>query len=168
MLRIIVRQGLIGKFPSIISTMNRVTIIKFLRISTRQDFLISSTAVLLLSMSIIIYTNGFSSSALMVASNQSVGNLNSTLIQAITIAQQSISNNSFAVAAFGEKINGGVAYSIILASHGTDFYDVTIDADNGHLLSTEKLSKQELEKRHLEHSQMVLTEPQLTNNTFVH
>lgn len=104
----------------------------------------------------------------MVASNQSVGNLNITLIQAITIAQQSISNNSFAVAAFGEKINGGVAYSIILASHGTDFYDVTIDADNGHLLSTEKLSKQELEKRHLEHSQMVLTEPQLTNNTFVH
>ena len=119
--------------------------------------------------SIIIYTNGYGASAQTVTNYKSgFGNLNISLSQAIDIAQEYIGNNSYGIAAFGEKIDERTVYSIMLATEGTDFYEITIDAHNGHLLSTEKLSKQELEMRHLEHSQRVLTEPHLTNNTFVH
>jgi hypothetical protein len=149
--------------------MKWTTIKKFVARPARQDLLTPSMTYVLLTVSVIIYTNGYSANAQMMTNNQSgFANLSTSLSQAIDIAQQSIGNNSYAIAAFGQNVDGRIVYSIILATGGTDFYDVTIDADNGDLLSSEKLSKQVLEKRHLEHSQRVLAEPHLTNNTFVH
>lgn len=149
--------------------MKWTAILEFVSIPTRQQFLVVSASAVLLMTSIIIYTNGYSTSAQIVTYNQTgFGNLNISLSQAIDIAEESIGKNSYGIAAFGEKIDERIVYSIILVTDGTDYYDITIDAHNGLLLSTEKFSKQELEKRHLEHSQRVLTEPHLTNNTFVH
>lgn len=148
--------------------MKRTIITKFLRIPTKQDFLGVSISTVLLMASIILYTNNHITNAQTVVNQSGFANLNVTLSQAIDIAQQSVGNNSYAIAAFGEKTGGGMAYSILLATDGTGFYEIKIDAGKGHLLSTEKISKNELEKRHLEHSQSVLTEPHLMNNTFVH
>ena len=146
--------------------MKRPIITKFPRIPTKQDFLGVSIGIVFLSASLIIYTNYSTAQS---AGNQSgFGNLNISLSKAIDIAQQSANNNSYAIAAFGEKIDGGIVYSIMLATDGLDFYEITVDPGNGIILSTENISKDELEKRHLEHSQRVLTEPHLMNNTFVH
>ena len=138
-------------------------------ISIRQQFLVTCIGVLLLMISIVIYTNGYSANAQTVSNNQvGFSKLNISLSQAINIAEESLGNNSYSIAAFGEKNNQSTVYSIILATDGIDFYDITIDAHNGHLLSTEKFSKEQLESMHLKHSQRVLTQPHLTNNTFVH
>ena len=95
-------------------------------------------------------------------------NMNTSLSQAMMTAEEAVGNNSFAIAAFGSDHGGKLVYAIILGTPGTDFYYVTVDPGNGHVLATEELSKSELEKRHLAHSQKVLEEPHLINNTFVH
>lgn len=118
--------------------------------------------------SIILYTSNHITNAQTVVKQSGFGNLNISLSKAIDVAEQLVSNGSYAIAAFGEKTDAGMGYSILLATDGTDFYEIKIDAGNGHLLSTAKITKHELEKRHLEHSQSVLTEPHLMNNTFVH
>ena len=149
--------------------MKRAIITKYLRIPTKQDFLGVSICIVFLSVNLIIYTNYTNYTTAQTAGNQSgFGNLNISLSKAIDIAEQSVSNNSYAIAAFGEKIDEGIVYSIMLATDGLDFYEITVDPSNGNILSTENISKDELEKRHLEHSQRVLTEPHLMNNTFVH
>lgn len=93
--------------------------------------------------------------------------MNTSLGQAIMTAEQVVGNNSFAIAAFGSDHGGNIVYTIILTS-GTEFYSVTINPGNGQVLATEELSKNELEKMHLAHSQKVLDEPHLMNNTFGH
>ena len=128
-----------------------------------------TTTFLLIMMGVITFSNGRSINAQMITGNQGgFGNLNTSLSQAMIAAEQSVGNNSSAIAAFGEEAGGHLVYRIILGTHGTEFYVVTINPGNGKVLAREELSQQELEKRHLEHSEKVLTEPHLMNNTFVH
>ena len=76
------------------------------------------------------------------------GNMNTSLTQAMAIAEQSVGNNSiaiaafdnivgndpFAIAAFGEErtkeLAGSLVHSIILATPGTEFYHVIVDPGN--------------------------------------
>jgi hypothetical protein len=82
--------------------------------------------------------------------------VNTSLTQAITTAEQSVGNNSFALAAFGADLDGDLVYVIILGTPGTEFYNVIIDPGNGQILSSEKSSQKEIEERHLKHSAAVL------------
>jgi len=120
-------------------------------------------------MGVIIFTNGQSINAQMMTGNRDgFGNMNTSLIQAMTTAEESVGNNSFAIAAFGENHGGYIVYNTILGTPGTEFYSVTVDPGNGQVLETQVLSQKELEKGHLEHSQKVLKEPHLMNDTFLH
>jgi len=96
--------------------------------------------------------------------------VNTSLSQAITTAEQSIGNNSYAIGAFGEDRGGSLVYRVILGTSGTEFYDVAVDSESGHVLTTQELSQKGLEDEHLEHSQKMLTQPKLNNtfDTFAH
>jgi hypothetical protein len=96
--------------------------------------------------------------------------VSTSLSESITIAERSVGNNSYAIGAFGEDRGGSLVYRIILGTLGTEFYDVTVDSDNGNVLRTQELSQKELEDEHLEHSQKMLSQPKLNNtfNTFMH
>lgn len=96
--------------------------------------------------------------------------VSTSLSESITIAERSVGNNSYAIGAFGEDRGGSLVYRIILGTLGTEFYDVTVDSDNGNVLRTQELSQKELEAEHLEHSQKMLSQPKLNNtfNTFMH
>jgi hypothetical protein len=107
--------------------------------------------------------------AQMITENRSeFGNMNTSLSQAMITAEKSVGNNSFTIAGFGINGGGHLAYTIIVGTHGPEFYNVTVDPTNGQVLATAELTQKELEERHLEHSLKVLTEPHLMNNTFVH
>jgi hypothetical protein len=82
--------------------------------------------------------------------------VNISLTQAITTAEQSVGNNSFALAAFGADIGGDLVYIIILGTPGTEFYNVISDPGNGQILSSEKSSQKEIEEMHLKHSSAVV------------
>jgi hypothetical protein len=82
--------------------------------------------------------------------------VNTSLTQAITTAEQSAGNNSFALAAFGGEYGGYFAYQIILGTPGMKFYNVLVDPGNGQILATQKVSAAELEKMHQEHSAEVV------------
>jgi hypothetical protein len=82
--------------------------------------------------------------------------VNTSLTQAMMTAEQSVGNNSFALAAFGGEYDGYFAYQIILGTPGMEFYTVLVDPGNGHVLATQKLSAAELEKMHQEHSAEVV------------
>lgn len=101
-----------------------------------------------------------------------IGNstVNTSLSQAITSAERAVGNNSYAIGAFGEDRQGSLVYRIILGTPGTEFYDVTVDSESGNVLTAQGLSQTELEDKHLEHSQKMLTQPMLNNtfDTFVH
>jgi hypothetical protein len=103
-------------------------------------------------------------------SSQSVGN-NSF---AIASFEYVVGNDTFAIAALGEDsaedLAGNLVHSIILNTPGMEFYRVLVDPGNGQVLATQKLSQNELESMHLEHSQKALEEPHLMNNSraFVH
>lgn len=77
-----------------------------------------------------------------------------SLSQAIISAEQSTGDNSFAVAAFSSYQNGYLGYTVILGTPEKGIYYVIVDTDNGSILSTEKISKEELEKRHNLHMDM--------------
>lgn len=79
--------------------------------------------------------------------------VNTSLTKAITTAEQSVGNNSFALAAFGADIGGDLVYMIILGTPGTEFYNVIVDPGNGQILSSEESSQKEIEERHLKHSE---------------
>jgi hypothetical protein len=64
--------------------------------------------------------------------------VNTSLTQAITTAEQSVDNNSFALAAFGADLDGDLAYMIILGTPGTEFYNVIVDPGNGQILSSQE------------------------------
>jgi hypothetical protein len=82
--------------------------------------------------------------------------VNTSLTQAITTAEQSVGNNSFALAAFGADLDGDLVYIIILGTPGTEFYNVIVDPGNGQILSSQESSQKEIEERHLKHSAAVL------------
>jgi len=81
--------------------------------------------------------------------------VNTSLTQAITTAEQSVGNNSFALA-FGADVGGDLAYIIILGTPGTEFYNVIVDPGNGQILSSEESSQKEIEEMHLKHSAAVV------------
>jgi hypothetical protein len=82
--------------------------------------------------------------------------VNTSLTQAITTAEQSVGNNSFALAAFGADLGGDLVYMIILGTPGTEFYNVIVDPGNGQILSSQESSQKEMEERHLAHSAAVV------------
>jgi hypothetical protein len=82
--------------------------------------------------------------------------VNTSLTQAITTAERTVGNDSFAVAAFGGEYGGYFTYQIILGIPRMEFYTVLVDPGNGHILATQKVSAAELEKMHQEHSAEVV------------
>ena len=82
--------------------------------------------------------------------------LNTSLTQAMTTAERTVGNNSFAVAGFGGDVHGYFTYQIILGTPRMEFYTVLVDPGNGHILATQKVSAAELEKMHEEHSAEVV------------
>jgi hypothetical protein len=83
--------------------------------------------------------------------------INTSLTQAITAAERSVGNDAFAVATFGSEENEYFAYRIILATPGMNFYWVKVDPGNGQILETQQVSQKELDKMHIEHSAMVVS-----------
>ncbi len=69
--------------------------------------------------------------------------VNTTLIQAITTAEQSVGNNSFALVAFGGDHDGFLAYTILLSTPGMEFYKVIVDPGTGQVLASDEVSHME-------------------------
>jgi len=69
--------------------------------------------------------------------------VNTTLTQAITTAEQSVGNNSFALAAFGGDHGGYLAYTILLSTPEMEFYKVIVDPGNGQVLASNEVSHKE-------------------------
>ena len=92
--------------------------------------------------------------------------VNTSLIQAITSAEQSVGINSFALAAFGANIGGSLLYTIILGTPGTDFYYTIVDPGNGQVLSSQKSSQKEIEDMHLKHSEAVVEDEGIDAGSF--
>jgi hypothetical protein len=82
--------------------------------------------------------------------------INTSLIQAMTAAEKSVGNNSFALAAFGNDLDGFFVYHLILGTPRMELYNVIVDPEKGEILATQETSKNELEKMHLEHSSEVV------------
>jgi hypothetical protein len=163
---------------------------KFLGYNKRPKTLVTSMIIittLIAIMGVITFTGEHSINAqMMIGDRGGSGNMNTSLTQAMAIAEQSVSNNSiaiaafdnivgndpFSIAAFGEdrtkELAGSLVHSIILDTPGTEFYHVIVDPGNGQVLVKQELSPMELENMHLEHSRKVMTDPHLVNGTFVH
>ncbi len=69
--------------------------------------------------------------------------VNTTLTQAITTAEQSVGNNSFALAAFGGDHDGFLAYTILLSTPDMEFYKVIVDPGTGQVLASDEVSHME-------------------------
>jgi uncharacterized membrane protein YkoI len=69
--------------------------------------------------------------------------LNITLTDAITTAQQSVGNNSYAMEAKGGMKDGFMVYSVVLGTPDMEFYKVIVDPGNGQILSSNELSMME-------------------------
>ena len=69
--------------------------------------------------------------------------VNTSLTQAITTAEQSIGNNSFALAAFGGPHGPYLVYTIILATPGMEFNKVIVDPGTGQVLASQEISQKE-------------------------
>ncbi len=79
--------------------------------------------------------------------------VNTSLTQAITTAERTVGDDSFAVAAFGGEYGGYFSYQIIVGTpRMEEFYTVLVDPGNGQILATQKVSAAELNKMHQEHS----------------
>lgn len=163
---------------------------KFLSYNLRSKNLAANlitTITLVAIIELIVFENEHNVNAQIMGENHGdSGNMNTSLTQAMTIAEQSVDNNSSAIAGFDNIIGndsfsistlgedrakdlaGNLVHSIILDTPGTDFYHVIVDSRNGQVLAAQKLSQKVLENMHLEHSRKVLAEPHLMNNTFVH
>ena len=92
--------------------------------------------------------------------------VNTSLTQAITTAEQSVGNNSFALAAFGADIGGDLVYMIILGTPSTEFYNVIVDPGNGQILSSQESSQKEIEESHLKHSEAVMEDANTGTGSF--
>ena len=84
--------------------------------------------------------------------------VNATLTEAITTAEQSVGNNSFALAAFGGPHGPYLVYTIILGTPGMEFHKVIIDPGTGQVLASQEMSQKEWMKmqqmQHMMHSGM--------------
>jgi len=69
--------------------------------------------------------------------------VNTTLNQAITTAEQTVGNNSFALAAFGGPHGGYFVYTIILGTPGMEFHKVIVDPGTGQILASQEISQKE-------------------------
>lgn len=65
---------------------------------------------------------------------------NITLAQAISSAEQTAGNNSYAMSASTEEKDGYLVYSIVLGNPEMKFHKVTVDPGNGQVLQTKELS----------------------------
>lgn len=65
---------------------------------------------------------------------------NVTLTQAITTAEQSVGNDSYAMSANGEEKDGYLVYSVVLGSPDMKFTKVLVDPGNGAVLKIEDMS----------------------------
>ena len=68
---------------------------------------------------------------------------NVTLVDAITTAEQSVGNGSYAMSANGEEKDGFLVYSVILGSPDMKFTKVLVDPGNGEVLQTKNISMME-------------------------
>ena len=80
--------------------------------------------------------------------------VNTTLTDAITTAEQSIGNNSFALAAFGGPHGPYLVYTIILGTPGIEFYKVIGDPGTGQVLASQEVSREEWMKMQQMHQMM--------------
>ena len=80
--------------------------------------------------------------------------VNTTLTQAITTAEQTTGNNSFALAAFGGPHGTYLVYTIILGTPGMEFYKVIVDPGNGQVLASQEMSHMEWMKMQQMHQMM--------------
>lgn len=86
---------------------------------------------------------------------QAIGaKVNTTLMQAITTAEQTIGNNSFAMAAFGGPYGSYLVYTIILGTPAMEFHKVIVDPGTGLVLSSEQISQKEWMKMQQMHHMM--------------
>ena len=69
--------------------------------------------------------------------------VNTTLTQAITTAEETIGNNSFALAAFGGPHGDYLVYTIILGTPGMEFHKVIVDPGTGQVLASQDMSQKE-------------------------
>jgi hypothetical protein len=69
--------------------------------------------------------------------------VNTSLTQAITTAEQSVGNNSFALAAFGGEHGGYLVDTIILGTPAMKFHKVIVDPGNGQVLASQEISQKE-------------------------
>jgi hypothetical protein len=67
--------------------------------------------------------------------------VNTTLTQAITTAEETIGNNSFALAAIGGPQGAYLVYTIILGTPGMEFYKVIVDLGTGQVLASQEISQ---------------------------
>src|ERR671919_538453 len=80
--------------------------------------------------------------------------INTTLTQAITTAEQSVGNESFALAAFGGPHGPYLTYTIILGTPDMEFHKVIVDPGTGQVLASEEMSGKEWMKMHQMHQMM--------------
>ena len=83
--------------------------------------------------------------------------VNTSLAQAITTAEQSVGNNSFALAALVGPHNDFLVYTVILGTPGMEFQKVIVDPGSGEVLDSKVMSHEELmklEQAHMGHSGM--------------
>lgn len=80
--------------------------------------------------------------------------INTTLTQAITTAEQTIGNNSFALAAFGGPHGPYLVYTIILGTPGMEFHKVIVDPGTGQVLASQEMSQKEWMKMQQMHQMM--------------
>ena len=86
---------------------------------------------------------------------QAIGaKVNTTLTQAITTAEQTIGNNSFAMAAYGGPYGSYLVYTIILGTPAMEFHKVIVDPGTGLVLSSEEMSQKEWMKMQQMHHMM--------------
>jgi uncharacterized iron-regulated membrane protein len=82
--------------------------------------------------------------------------VNTSLTQAITTAEQTTGNNSFALAAFGGPHGAYLVYTIILGTPEMEFYKVIVDPGTGQILASQEMSQKEWMKmqqmQHMMHS----------------
>ena len=80
--------------------------------------------------------------------------VNTTLTQAITTSEQSVGNNSFALAAFGGPHGPYLVYTIILGTPGMEFHKVIVDPGTGQVLTSQEMSGKEWMKMQQMHQMM--------------
>jgi hypothetical protein len=86
---------------------------------------------------------------------QAIGaKVNTSLTQAIDTAEQTIGNNSFAMAAFGGPYGSYLVYTIILGTPAMEFHKVIVDPGTGQVLSSEQVSQKEWMKMQQMHHMM--------------